>query len=640
MRFFGKPIGRRNGDRAVRAPTRMNGESTLRDAVPFHARSEGMGASRGGVVPDVCDASEEEERKLQRERSVLILTGEDAVIHLGPKGRGVVALLGPESGARLLVNREEKLHGTVALVRERARELGIAIALTRFVSLGTLQEIYHRDDRATKLEGQVALSGEVSGVAEQFRDLMDKTAALRASDIQIRVGPYASEIIVRIDGDRMKWGQKLTHETGMALLHVAFNATDEQRGSTFDPNAPQLAQITGKHFPLPGGLHSARLQFFQIGSGQSVAIRLLYTDSFGDSTDVDRLGYARFQVEAIRRMRQMPYGMVLISGVVGSGKSTTLQKTLATMYRERRERIHIVTIEDPTEFVIAGTSQMPVTGSDEHREELFARAGEVALRVDPNVIMLGEVRDLATAKLAVHAARTGHSVWATVHSTSVMQTIERLVDIGIKRRRLLDPELIIGFLAQRLVPVVCPNCSMSWEEGVRRNYFDHMVGFVPTMERLFEPSRELLDERVRVVNPDGCREKQCLNGNIGRTVVAETLLTDAGFFRAYGNSRRAAEDYWIDELGGFRMREHGFVKLAMGQVDPLALEHNVVVSRCEPERIEKLVALVEDEGEVVGTRGAFTSGEENNGVFDGAVPIGDLIPSEGRDARNEGGVRS
>lgn len=193
--------------------------------------------------------------------------------------------------------------------------------------------------------------------------------------------------------------------------------------------------------------------------GESVVLRLL--DHGGRPVSLDELGMSLTVLNATRRLAQRPHGMVLVTGPTGSGKTTTLYAALQ-MRDAMREKI--ITVEDPIEYQLAGIAQVPV-----HRQAgvTFGSALRSILRQDPDVIMVGEMRDVETAEIAVQAAMTGHLVFTTLHTNDAIAAIPRLIDLHVPDY--LVAATVEGILAQRLVRKVCDHCRVSYEpapEGV------------------------------------------------------------------------------------------------------------------------------------------------------------------------------
>jgi type II secretory ATPase GspE/PulE/Tfp pilus assembly ATPase PilB-like protein len=187
--------------------------------------------------------------------------------------------------------------------------------------------------------------------------------------------------------------------------------------------------------------------------GESVVLRLL--DHGGRPVTLDELGMSSGVLNATRQLAQRPHGMVLVTGPTGSGKTTTLYAALQ-MRDALREKI--ITVEDPIEYQLSGIAQVPV-----HRQAgvTFASALRAILRQDPDVIMIGEMRDHETAEIAVQSAMTGHLVFTTLHTNDAVGAIPRLLDLGVPDY--LVAATLEGVLAQRLVRKVCESCTVAYE---------------------------------------------------------------------------------------------------------------------------------------------------------------------------------
>ena len=187
--------------------------------------------------------------------------------------------------------------------------------------------------------------------------------------------------------------------------------------------------------------------------GESVVLRLL--DHGGRPVTLDELGMSRRILDSVERLSGRPHGMFLVTGPTGSGKTTTLY---AALQRRDSATEKIITVEDPIEYQLPGITQMPV-----HRQAgiTFAAALRAILRQDPDVVMIGEMRDQETAEISVQAAMTGHLVFSTLHTNDAISTIPRLLDLGIPEY--LVAATVEGVLAQRLVRRVCSECRESYE---------------------------------------------------------------------------------------------------------------------------------------------------------------------------------
>jgi general secretion pathway protein E len=196
-----------------------------------------------------------------------------------------------------------------------------------------------------------------------------------------------------------------------------------------------------------------RVSTIPTGSGERVVLRLL--DKQAGRLTLDALGMGAQARDAVDAIIQQPHGIFLVTGPTGSGKTTTLYAALARLDRKTR---NILTVEDPVEYELDGIGQTPV---NPRIDMTFARALRAILRQDPDVVMIGEIRDLETAQIAVQASLTGHLVLATLHTNDAPGAVTRLADMGIEAY--LVASTLAGVLAQRLVRKLCPACKGPYE---------------------------------------------------------------------------------------------------------------------------------------------------------------------------------
>ena len=188
-------------------------------------------------------------------------------------------------------------------------------------------------------------------------------------------------------------------------------------------------------------------------NSERVVLRIL--DKQADRLDLEHLGVDGQQIEILRRIIHKPYGIMLVTGPTGSGKTTTLYSALSVLNDHSR---NIMTVEDPIEYYIDGVGQTQVNTKV---EMTFARGLRAILRQDPDVVMVGEIRDLETAQIAVQASQTGHLVLSTLHTNTAVSAITRLRDMGVEPYQLSSS--LVGLMAQRLVRVLCVHCKESYE---------------------------------------------------------------------------------------------------------------------------------------------------------------------------------
>lgn len=269
----------------------------------------------------------------------------------------------------------------------------------------------------------------------------------RASDIHIEPFEDYVRVRFRVDGelrneqDIVKNTQLISRIKVMANLNIA------------EKRIPQEGRI---FINIGDDDYDLRVSIMPVAYGEKAAIRILKRRNFLMSKE--ELGFKRCDLEKIESMIRMHYGIILITGPTGSGKSTTLYTLLNELNDGKR---NIVTIEDPVEYMIKGINQMNINTK---LELTFASGLRSILRQDPDVIMIGEIRDPETAEIAVRAAITGHLVFSTLHTGDASEVIIRLMEMGVKP--FLIYSTLIGSIAQRLVKRICPECKYGYPAGI------------------------------------------------------------------------------------------------------------------------------------------------------------------------------
>ena len=248
-----------------------------------------------------------------------------------------------------------------------------------------------------------------------------------------------------------------------------------------------------------------RVSTIPTGHGERVVLRLL--DKQAGRLDLTRLGMDDADLAQMDRLIKEPHGIVLITGPTGSGKTTTLYAALS---RLDATALNIMTVEDPIEYDLDGISQTQVNA---RIEMSFARALRTILRQDPDVVMIGEIRDLETAEIAVQASLTGHLVFATLHTNDAVSAVNRLVDMGVEPFLLASS--LIGVVAQRLVRRLCRECRKAVVRDAQElRVVD--IGEVPSGATIYTA------RGCVVCNQSGYR---------GRTGIYEMLAVDDGLRR-------------------------------------------------------------------------------------------------------------
>ena len=276
--------------------------------------------------------------------------------------------------------------------------------------------------------------------------LLWQAAKDEASDVHIDPTPRETIVRYRIDGvlQQVTVFPRQVHVTVINRIKVMSRLDIAQKGLPQDGRSMVL--IAGRKIDI-------RVSTVPTVHGEKIVMRLLFQEE--KLMQLRHLGLAKYILQPYQNMVNSSGGIILVTGPTGSGKTTTLYASLAEIDNEAR---NIITIEDPVEYKLSGYSQIevkPKVGLT------FANALRSVLRQDPDVIMVGEMRDTETAQIAIQSALTGHLVFSTVHTNSAPATITRLIDMGIEP--FLVSSSIIGVLAQRLVRRICPDCRKSYQ---------------------------------------------------------------------------------------------------------------------------------------------------------------------------------
>jgi len=310
---------------------------------------------------------------------------------------------------------------------------------------------------------------------------------------------------------------------------------------------PQDGRFSAK---IDGRKIDFRVSTFPTYYGEKVVMRIL--DQGKGIKKIDELGLSPKNIEAIKRALGKPYGIILISGPTGSGKSTTLYSMLQELNGEGR---NILSLEDPIEYNIEGVNQSQV------RPEIgytFANGLRTTLRKDPDIMMVGEIRDTKTAQLAIQAALTGHLVFSTIHTNNAFGVIPRLIDMGIDPY-LIAPTLVLA-IAQRLVRLRCPNSGIAVPvEGSIQIMIDKEFKSVPPEIR----SGLVLSGTVYNAAPSA----ECPNGTKGRGAVMELIEMDKDLEQAILNNPNEQIITEITRKQGFlTMRQDAILKSLSGDI--------------------------------------------------------------------------
>ncbi len=344
---------------------------------------------------------------------------------------------------------------------------------------------------------RLATDSEMSPIIKLVDTIVYNAMESRASDIHIESGDRDVRVKFRIDGalySKVDPIDMAYHQTLISRIKVMSELDIAER------RIPQDGRFRVRY---KGRTVDFRVSILPSAFGENCVIRILDKEQISEEFKNLSLDVVGFDPDDLRRFRiyiKEPYGMVLVTGPTGSGKTTTLYGALNEI---RNDEDKIITIEDPVEYQLQGIMQIPV---NEKKGLTFARGLRSILRHDPDKIMVGEIRDEETAQIAIQSALTGHLVFTTVHANNVIDVIGRFLNMGVEPYNFVSSLNCV--LAQRLVRLLCPTCKRQ---------------FQPTEEELFESALRPADVADHVlfrnVGCDACNH----TGYRGRTAIHELL---------------------------------------------------------------------------------------------------------------------
>lgn len=414
--------------------------------------------------------------------------------------------------------------------------------------------------------------------------LLERAANYHASDLHLMMRGRYSEVQVMVHGE-LHTLDYLGQEEGQAIARAIYQGIAGTRDESYKPLEFQSAQIPGAVLGIEY-VSSIRIVrgpcYPQAAGGEFMTMRMQYdvrhlaksdlpslpSPRFAEShLHLSEMGFAPSQIEKIERLMDCPNGLVVFTGPTGSGKTTTLFEVLQESARRKPYR-RLVTVEDPVEYPMPWAVQMEVPGARNQKEtgELYGERLRVALRMAPHIILLGELRGPEVSVTAIEAAITGHQVWTTLHATDPFLVVDRLELMDpqrLHRKIFCHPRILRGIVSQRLLPRLCPHCSIADPRSTEQQRL------MAALSTWGDPSQ------VRFRGP-GC--VHCKGSGVsGRKAVAEVVICDevlmndflecgAELARQHYRQRLDADDSLL---------ERAIALVLGGEVDPIAVEDQV-----------------------------------------------------------------
>jgi type IV pilus assembly protein PilB len=369
-----------------------------------------------------------------------------------------------------------------------------------------------------------------SPVVRLVDSLISQALRMGASDIHIEPLENRIRVRVRVDGELQEILAPSKHTQSAIVTRVKIIAGM----NIAEKRLPQDGRIEMK---IDDSVVDLRISILPTVYGEKIVMRILDRNNFLKTKE--ELGFTKSNMEKFNSLLEVPNGIILASGPTGSGKTTTLY---AALYELNKLNKNIITIEDPVEYKIEGINQVQVNTK---AGLLFSTGLRSILRQDPNIIMVGEIRDEETAEIAVRAAITGHMVISTIHTNDAVSTIMRLKDMGVKP--FLVAASLRGIVAQRLVKKVCLNCRIEYEANEAEKI-------------LLEINTDVMLQRGR-----GC-PKCYYTGYCGRIAIHEILIIDKNVRSAIQNEKSNDEIATIAESAGMSTLKDNCRKLVLSGI--------------------------------------------------------------------------
>lgn len=447
-----------------------------------------------------------------------------------PTNLGVFDAISAKLGVKLRL----KLASEVAIQNAIARYYGTSEEAVKIAAQQKSLQQKAAAALANLPPGALNETGE-SYVVNYVERLMLVAAQKRASDIHIEPFEQSIRIRLRVDGSLVEYKPQARFEFRDALLSRV------KLISGLDIFEKRLPQDGNAKLDVPGlGKMDFRVSSLPAVWGEKIVLRLL--DKGNLQLDMTQLGFDNEQLAAFKDSIMKPFGMVIVTGPTGSGKTTTLYSALNEL---NRLTDNVVTAEDPVEFTIPGICQVNVRPDIDFT---FSKALKAFLRQDPDIIMVGEIRDLETGEIAMKAALTGHIVLSTLHTNNAAESIERLRNMGIDRFTLVSALNCV--VAQRLVRKICPECraedAVSAEKQIALGLPEKYVG------------------KFKIYRGLGC--ESCNNtGYRGRAAIYEVLVVNEPVKRAVVDNMTALDIKRVAMSNGMQtLRQSAWKKVYKG----------------------------------------------------------------------------
>lgn len=416
------------------------------------------------------------------------------------------------------------------------KQYGLAADTLEKISMGVAKSSVSSTEMAQESVEDIERLAEDASVIKLVNQIILEGWKRRATDIHIE--PYRQGVALRYRVDGILYDTNVAPETKNFLNAIISRIKIMSNLNIVERRLPQDGRAIVK---VHEQVLDLRISTIPTPFGESVVIRILPTQML---FNLEKLGLAKKDLQIFESLILKPHGIIFVTGPTGSGKTTTLYASLNRINTKDRK---IITIEDPIEYEMAGITQiqvMPEIGLD------FARGLRSILRHDPDVIMVGEVRDLETAEIAIRVALTGHLVFSTLHTNDAASGVSRLIDIGVEPYLLASS--VEAFIAQRLIRLLCADCKQEDASAPAE------------LKELIAADLGIKLHEVKVYRSKGCPSCN-FTGFFGRTAIYEILLVDDAIKELIVKKTPSGQIKKVALMHGMRtLRQDGWQKTILG----------------------------------------------------------------------------
>lgn len=462
------------------------------------------------------------------------------------------------------------IYKEVSRIRDFILSSDKVIHFETMVSNEKLMDIYRTKVISKKIN--------IEKMQEKLTDILLVAIKNKSTDVHISCESNGIQIRYRMDGcifniQDLAPEVDIKFEVTLDLIHYLseiagidqdlFKKEHEYHGGRITSESLNFSQEVFEN------ISSIRLHINPLPKGGRYAImRIIYRSMSieGGISRLKELGFNPKTRKDIKEMLKKPFGICCIGGSTGFGKTTTLA-VLGQLEASKGNK-SVISFEQPIEYTIKGAQQIPIiySSEDKERSEKFKRAIMDSLRSDPQLVIISEIRDKDSCKLAFTAAMTGHQVWTSLLTNDSISIMDRLRDLDVPIYQLADPTLVAGLGSQRLIRVLCPHCKISHEKALEKKIVEQEL--IDTINKKLGTLKNIFFQ-----NPEGCEKCSGIkSGYNGRTVISETIVPDIKFMQLYKIDIYHAFLHAQNELGFISMQDDAIYRMSLGLLDPIDVE--------------------------------------------------------------------